>query len=217
MKRHAVGMALAVLVVAIGGCGRSDGDKQGGAHDARANAAPEAKVLNVYNWSDYIAEGTVPAFEQRTGIKVAYDVFDSNELLEAKLLASGERLRRGGALAELPRPADPGRRIPTAGQGQDPEPGQPRPGDDAAHRPARPRQPIRRALPVGHHRHRLQHRQGQGRLRHHRRGQQLGPGVQAGEHRQAQGLRRHLARHPPRSSRPSCTTSAKTPTAPTRK
>jgi len=36
-----------------------------------------------------IAEGAVPAFEQRTGIKVAYDVFDSNELLEAKLLAGG--------------------------------------------------------------------------------------------------------------------------------
>ena len=89
MKRHAVGMALAVLVVAIGGCGRSGGDKQGGAQGAQANAAPEPKVLNVYNWSDYIAEGTVPAFEQRSGIKVAYDVFDSNELLEAKLLASG--------------------------------------------------------------------------------------------------------------------------------
>ena len=47
----------------------------------------EDKVLNVYNWSDYIAEDTIANFEERTGIKVNYDVFDSNEVLEGKLLA----------------------------------------------------------------------------------------------------------------------------------
>ena len=47
----------------------------------------EEKVLNVYNWSDYIAEDTIETFEAETGIKVNYDVFDSNEVLEAKLLA----------------------------------------------------------------------------------------------------------------------------------
>ncbi len=47
----------------------------------------EEAVLNVYNWSDYIAEDTIANFEERTGIKVNYDVFDSNEVLEAKLLA----------------------------------------------------------------------------------------------------------------------------------
>ncbi len=48
-------------------------------------------VLNVYNWSDYIAEDTIANFEAATGIKVTYDVFDSNEVLEAKMLtgASG--------------------------------------------------------------------------------------------------------------------------------
>ena len=51
-----------------------------------AGAADE-KILNVYNWSDYIAEDTISNFEERTGIKVNYDVFDSNEVLEAKLLA----------------------------------------------------------------------------------------------------------------------------------
>lgn len=45
------------------------------------------KVLHVYNWSDYIAKDTVANFEKETGIKVVYDVFDSNETLEAKLLA----------------------------------------------------------------------------------------------------------------------------------
>lgn len=51
-----------------------------------AFAQDEEKVLNVYNWSDYIAEDTIQKFEDQTGIKVNYDVFDSNELVEAKLL-----------------------------------------------------------------------------------------------------------------------------------
>lgn len=49
--------------------------------------AQEEKVLNVYNWSDYIADDTIAKFEAATGIHVNYDVYDSNELLEAKLLA----------------------------------------------------------------------------------------------------------------------------------
>lgn len=44
-------------------------------------------VLHVYNWSDYIAPDTVSKFEKQTGIKVVYDVFDTNEIVEAKLLA----------------------------------------------------------------------------------------------------------------------------------
>lgn len=54
---------------------------------AGSAVASEEKVLHVYNWSDYIAEDTVANFEKETGIKVVYDVFDSNEVLEAKLLA----------------------------------------------------------------------------------------------------------------------------------
>src|SRR4051794_9029032 len=54
---------------------------------ATVAGAAEPKVLNVYNWSDYIAEDTVAKFEAETGIKVTYDVYDSNETLEAKLLA----------------------------------------------------------------------------------------------------------------------------------
>ncbi len=56
---------------------------------ATAAYAEEEAVLNVYNWSDYIAEDTIANFEAETGIKVTYDVFDSNEVLEAKLLAGG--------------------------------------------------------------------------------------------------------------------------------
>jgi len=49
--------------------------------------AAESKVLNVYNWSDYIDESVIADFEKETGIDVTYDVFDSNEVLETKLLA----------------------------------------------------------------------------------------------------------------------------------
>lgn len=48
--------------------------------------AAQDKVVNVYNWSDYIAEDTIEKFEAATGIKVVYDVYDSNEVLEAKML-----------------------------------------------------------------------------------------------------------------------------------
>ncbi|KRA13715.1 polyamine ABC transporter substrate-binding protein [Pseudomonas sp. Root569] len=55
---------------------------------AMAGAAQaDSKVLHVYNWSDYIAPDTIANFEKESGIKVVYDVFDSNETLEAKLLA----------------------------------------------------------------------------------------------------------------------------------
>ncbi|MBW2594222.1 MAG: extracellular solute-binding protein, partial [Deltaproteobacteria bacterium] len=57
------------------------------------SGAPSAigkEVLHVYNWSDYMNEGPggpVSVFEKQTGIDVTYDVFDSNEVLEAKLLS----------------------------------------------------------------------------------------------------------------------------------
>ena len=50
-------------------------------------AAAEERVVNVYNWSDYIDPTTLEDFSKETGIKVVYDTFDSNEVLETKLLA----------------------------------------------------------------------------------------------------------------------------------
>ena len=52
-----------------------------------AALAADPKVLNVYNWSDYIADDTIKNFEKETGIKVNYDNYDSNEVLLAKLVA----------------------------------------------------------------------------------------------------------------------------------
>ncbi|MCA0274264.1 MAG: polyamine ABC transporter substrate-binding protein [Proteobacteria bacterium] len=51
--------------------------------------AAGAEEVHVYNWSDYIDEALLAKFEQETGIKLVYDVFDSNEILETKLLAGG--------------------------------------------------------------------------------------------------------------------------------
>jgi putrescine transport system substrate-binding protein len=50
-------------------------------------AGAQAETLNIYNWSDYIAEDTIAKFTEATGIEVVYDVYDSNEVLEAKMLA----------------------------------------------------------------------------------------------------------------------------------
>ncbi|MEI8169379.1 MAG: polyamine ABC transporter substrate-binding protein [Rhodoferax sp.] len=54
---------------------------------ASSALAQEEKVLNIYNWSDYIAEDTIQNFEKETGIKVRYDTFDNNEIVHAKLVA----------------------------------------------------------------------------------------------------------------------------------
>ncbi len=54
---------------------------------AGAARAADPKVLNIYNWSDYIAEDTIKNFQKETGIKVRYDTYDNNEILHAKLVA----------------------------------------------------------------------------------------------------------------------------------
>ncbi|WP_290589542.1 polyamine ABC transporter substrate-binding protein [Arenimonas sp. SCN 70-307] len=75
-------IASALLLAA---CGRQEA-----APDATADAAPAAagnQVVYVYNWSDYVAEDTLANFEAETGIRVVYDTYDANEMLEAKLMA----------------------------------------------------------------------------------------------------------------------------------
>jgi putrescine transport system substrate-binding protein len=85
-------VALGILyALALTACGKADKAKEAETAPAATASAPaannEEKVLNVYNWSDYIAEDTVANFEKETGIKVNYDMYDSNEVLETKLLA----------------------------------------------------------------------------------------------------------------------------------
>jgi putrescine transport system substrate-binding protein len=80
-----VGLVAATTLVA---CGKKP-EQAAPAESAQAPAAPaaEEKVVNVYNWSDYIDPAMLEAFTKETGIKVNYDVFDSNEVLQTKLLA----------------------------------------------------------------------------------------------------------------------------------
>jgi putrescine transport system substrate-binding protein len=77
-------LTAAAIVLAVAACGKKDTAEQAQQPGA---AAQEEKVLHVFNWSDYIAEDTVPNFEKQSGIKVTYDVFDSNDVLETRLLA----------------------------------------------------------------------------------------------------------------------------------
>ena len=77
--------ALLLLAGVLSGCG-SHGGGNGGAGDART-AAAEPKVLYIYNWADYIGRNTIAEFERTTGIKVVYDTYDSDETLEAKMMA----------------------------------------------------------------------------------------------------------------------------------
>ncbi|MCR9147424.1 MAG: polyamine ABC transporter substrate-binding protein [Rhodobacteraceae bacterium] len=56
---------------------------------ALGTSAALAQEVRVYNWSDYIDDSLIEKFEQETGLDLVYDVFDSNELLETKMLAGG--------------------------------------------------------------------------------------------------------------------------------
>ncbi|MFO1377329.1 MAG: polyamine ABC transporter substrate-binding protein [Steroidobacteraceae bacterium] len=77
-------LAVGALALLVAGCGGKKDETPAG--EGTASPAAEEQVLNVYNWSDYIDKSTIPEFQKRTGIKVVYDVFDSNEVLETKLL-----------------------------------------------------------------------------------------------------------------------------------
>lgn len=77
-------IASALLLAA---CSQSPEPPATAAAPAADAPAQGEKVVYVYNWSDYIAEDTIANFEAETGIKVVYDVYDNNEMLEAKLMA----------------------------------------------------------------------------------------------------------------------------------
>ncbi len=81
--------ALAALGVLLAACGSKTADtaKTEGAAAAPAVDTDAEKVVNVYNWSDYIEPTVIAAFEKETGVKVNYEVMDSNAMLETKLLA----------------------------------------------------------------------------------------------------------------------------------
>jgi putrescine transport system substrate-binding protein len=90
-------LALAIAAALLSACGKKEEPAPVAAPVAAAPAAEPAKpagpvlddekVLNIYNWPDYIPEGMIAAFEQEFGIKVNYNTFENNEALHAKLVA----------------------------------------------------------------------------------------------------------------------------------
>ncbi|QJC56644.1 Putrescine-binding periplasmic protein SpuD [Polaromonas vacuolata] len=77
--------SISLSVIALTACGKNDAPVA--AKPAPALASAEEKILNVYNWPDYIAKDMVANFSKETGIKVNYQTFENNEALQAKLVA----------------------------------------------------------------------------------------------------------------------------------
>jgi spermidine/putrescine transport system substrate-binding protein len=88
-RAMALGLSLSSVGLLLNACkGREPGAGAAAGTDvAAADLGPMEKELNVYNWSDYIAEDTAPNFEKEFGVKVTYDTYESNEEMVAKLQA----------------------------------------------------------------------------------------------------------------------------------
>jgi putrescine transport system substrate-binding protein len=116
--------AVIFLLFTLAACSRqSHQSKEGSAGDVNSISSQKQdseRILNVYSWLDYIAPDTVANFEKETGIKVRYDTYDNNEVLETKLLtghtsydivlptgAFFERQRQAGIYRKLDKTALP--------------------------------------------------------------------------------------------------------------
>ena len=92
VRALALGLSVSSIGTLLAACQR-EAKKVGaaadsaGAQPAMADLGPIEKELHVYNWSDYIAEDTVPNFQKEFGVKVTYDTYESNEEMVAKLQA----------------------------------------------------------------------------------------------------------------------------------
>jgi len=110
---------LPAALLSLAACNQHDGD------GARTGAAVDdkydrEKVLNLASWADYIAPDTAPNFQRETGIKINYETYDNNEVLESKLMtghtnwdvvvptaAFFERQRKAGVYRKLDKSALP--------------------------------------------------------------------------------------------------------------
>ena len=86
MPDHRVA-AVALVLCLLTACSGHESDAAAGEARDTSNAYDPEKVVNVYSWADYIAPDTIGNFEKETGIKVQYDVYENNEVLETKLLS----------------------------------------------------------------------------------------------------------------------------------
>jgi len=90
MRTMAFASAAGFVAAACGSSGSSSSSSTSNTKPTPLTVgANEAKVLNFYNWTDYIADSTIPNFQKETGIKVRYDNYSSNDDLFAKMSAGG--------------------------------------------------------------------------------------------------------------------------------
>lgn len=87
LRALALGLSVSSVGVLLQACQRKDKAVAAAAADSTPDLGPIEKQLHVYNWSDYIADKTVPDFEKEFGVKVTYDTYESNEEMVAKLQA----------------------------------------------------------------------------------------------------------------------------------
>jgi spermidine/putrescine-binding protein len=87
-RTTALGLSVSAVGALLSACGGDRGDqaRKNGTR-VEGDLGPMEKELHIYNWSDYIAEDTVPNFEKEFGVKVTYDTYESNEEMVAKLQA----------------------------------------------------------------------------------------------------------------------------------
>ena len=78
---------IVLAVLALAACGKKSETPATTSPVTAPVAVEEEKILNIYNWPDYIAKDMVANFEKETGIKVNYQTFENNEGLQAKLVA----------------------------------------------------------------------------------------------------------------------------------
>jgi spermidine/putrescine-binding protein len=89
LRAVALGLSLSSVGFLLSACkGREpESGRDAGTDTGEADLGPIEQELNVYNWSDYIADDTVGNFEKEFGLKVTYDTYESNEEMVAKLQA----------------------------------------------------------------------------------------------------------------------------------
>src|SRR5213592_1311255 len=85
--RNAALLGVAVVAGYAGGTVAGMGRRDGASQSLPGNRRDE-RVLNIYDWPDYIDDQTIPAYQAHTNVRVNYDVFSSNEDLLAKMRAA---------------------------------------------------------------------------------------------------------------------------------
>jgi putrescine transport system substrate-binding protein len=84
--RATIASVVAIGTLALSACGQRSSNPPVESATIQARAAAESRVVNLYNWADYIDPEILKTFEQETGVAVRYDTFDSSEMLQTKLL-----------------------------------------------------------------------------------------------------------------------------------